>query len=73
VALPKDQKVGGSSPFERAIHMGLVGIPGEACCRMGPGASERLSYVYLWSARLGPFGAEFVPKTVPCYQPFENP
>jgi hypothetical protein len=40
---------------------------------MGPGASERLSYVYLWSARLGPFGAESVPKTVPCYQPFENP
>ena len=46
MALPTDQKVGGSSPFERATHIGLVGNPGEACCRMGPGASERSSCVY---------------------------
>ena len=55
MALPTDQKVGGSSPFERAIHTGLVGIPGEACCRMGPDASERSSCAYPWSARFGPF------------------
>ena len=37
VALPTDQKVGGSSPSERATQTGLVGNPGEACCHKGPG------------------------------------
>jgi len=30
-------------------------LDGEACCRMGPGASERLSCVYPSSGRFGPF------------------
>ena len=55
MALPTDQKVGGSSPSERATQTGLVGSSGEACCRMGPGASERSSCVYPSSGRFDPF------------------
>ena len=58
MTLLTDQKVGGSSPSERATHTGLVGNPGEACCRMGPGASKRSSCVYPWSTRFGPFEAQ---------------
>ncbi len=44
MALPTDQKVGGSSPSERATQTGLVGNPGEACCRRGRGnSSEEVS------------------------------
>ena len=55
VALPTDQKVGGSSPSERTTQTGLVGNPGGACCRMGPGASERSRCVYPSSARFEGF------------------
>ena len=55
MTLPTDQKVGGSSPSERATQTGLVGSSGEACCRMGPGASERSSCVYPSSARFEGF------------------
>ena len=59
MALPTDQKVGGSSPSERATHTGLVGNPGEACCRAGPGGSERSSCVYPSSGRFDPFWGRF--------------
>ena len=55
MTLPTDQKVGGSSPFERANQIGLVGIPTRPVVVWGLRASERSSCVYPWSARLGPF------------------
>jgi len=68
VALPADQKVGGSSPSERTTHIGLVGSSGEACCHMGPGASERSSCVYPSSGRFDPFWAR-IPAQNPALLP----
>ena len=68
MALLTDQKVGGSSPSKRATHTGLVGIPGGACCRMGPGASERSSCVYPSSGRFDPFWAR-IPAQNPALLP----
>ena len=45
MTLPTDQKVGGSSPFERATLTGLVGIPARPVVVWGPGVSERSSCV----------------------------
>ena len=80
MTLPTDQKVGGSSPSERTTQTGLVGNPGGACCRMGPPVvvwdqvprSVRDAFTPRMPGLRG-FGAESVPKTVPCCQPFENP
>jgi hypothetical protein len=73
MTLPTDQKVGGSSPSERATQTGLVGNPGEACCRAGPGASERSSCVYPSRGRFDPVWAVSLPQTLPYWQPLKNP
>ena len=55
LVLVSDLAVGGSSPSERATHTRLVGNPGEAGCRMVPGAAKRSSCVYPSRGRFDPF------------------
>ena len=73
MALPTDQKVGGSSPFERANQTGLVGIPARPVVVRGLRDSERSSCIYPWSARLGPFGPNLYPNPDPAVEPPKTP
>jgi hypothetical protein len=73
VALPTDQKVGGSSPFERATQTGLVGIPARPVVVWGQMPRSPRAASTPGVPDLGRFGPNLYPNPDPAVEPLKTP